>query len=211
MADPLRHRLTAGALLWAATGLLLAFFDRPLWDWIWILTLGLWALFALVGLVLFGLSFRAGIRQRWPRVLVATAAGLPLAAAALWFAHTPLARAGDEFQFRRRFQALRPEYVRIAAQLVAHRRPPQRGEVRGISFLVDTGPPVRIAFPQPGGILDNWEGVVYDPTDAVRTATGWRDGTPGNYSASPEAVNLFGGALVACKPLPEHFYRCWFT
>ena len=82
------------------------------------------------------------------------------------------------------------------------------GEASGVQFEVDAGPPLRVAFPQPGGIIDNWEGVVWDPTDVVRSATGWRDGT---YTASPVAKALFGGDLVACRHVIDHFYRCWFT
>ena len=72
------------------------------------------------------------------------------------------------------------------------------------AYEVDPGPPIRIAFPQPGGILDNWEAVIYDPTGKVLQAQGL-EATP------PEISALFGGTLVQCEPIQESYYRCWFT
>ena len=59
----------------------------------------------------------------------------------------------------------------------------QTDSTSGVQFQVDAGPPRRVAFLQPGSILDNWEGVVYDPSGRVATATGWRKGIAGNHSA----------------------------
>jgi len=47
----------------------------------------------------------------------------------------------------------------------------QNGESDGIDFRVDARPPVQVAFLQPGGIIDNWEGVVWDQGRAARLVT----------------------------------------
>ncbi len=196
---------------WAGAGVLLAFFDRPLWDRLWILTFSIWAVYALAGLVLFFLAIRRARRKRWPRAPTIAAVAIPVLAVALWFTLPSLAAAGDQFWFQRRFHILQPQYKAIIQQLARAAERPERGETAGITFQVDSGAPLRVAFPQPGGIIDNWEGVVYDPTGAVASATGWRAGVPGNYSASPNVVNLFGGDLVQCQHVEGRFYRCWFT
>ena len=195
--------------VWSVAGAALAFFERPLWDTIWILTLGLWALYAAVGVVLFALiAWRGWRRARLAGALRAGGAMLVLEVT-LVLGLPYVSAAGDEFQFARRFARLKPQYEAIVAQVVA--APDVRGESAGVPFDVDAGPPRRVAFPQPGGITDNWEGVVWDPTGVVRSATGWRDRIPGRYSATPEAKRLFGGDLLACRHVVDHFYRCWFT
>ena len=79
-------------------------------------------------------------------------------------------------------------------------------------------PTVLLARPRIGTIdalaqfeIDNWEGIIYDPTGAVASATGWRGGVAGQYTAPPDIRVLFGGDLVACEPIEAAFYRCWFT
>jgi hypothetical protein len=202
-----RSKLVWTAAVWVAAGVALAFFDRPLWDTIWVLTLGLWALYAGWGLTLFAIVSWLGWRRgRLPAVLSSIATFIILGVGlALTLPH--VAAAGDEFQFSRRFSKLRPQYEAIVAR-VASATPRQGGEFNGVQYDVDAGPPLRVAFRQPGGIIDNWEGVVWDPSGVVRSAKGWRNGT---YTASPEAKALFGGDLVACRHVADHFYRCWFT
>ena len=79
----------------------------------------------------------------------------------------------------------------------------------GTTFVLDTGPPIRVAFPFEGGILDNWEGIVYDPTDAVSQAKGF---TQNNEFTAPDNIkSLFGGDIVACSPMTTHYYHCTFT
>jgi hypothetical protein len=80
----------------------------------------------------------------------------------------------------------------------------------GTDFLLDTGPPRRLAFPGPGGFLDNWSGVVFDPTGAVMEADGF-DPVTGKFAASDEVTKLFGGDLVSCRHMLGDFYHCSFT
>src|SRR5688500_3538275 len=184
--------------VWSVAGAALAFFERTLWNAIWILTLGLWLVYAAVGIVLFAaVAWRGWRRARLPGALRAGAAMLGLEVA-LVLALPYVSAAGDEFQFARRFARLKPRYEGIVAAAVAA---PEAagGESDCVRFDVDAGPPRRVAFPQPGGILDNWEGVVWDPTGVVRSATGWRNGIAGDYTATAETRRLFGGDLVACR------------
>ena len=195
---------------WIVAGGALAFFERPLWDAIWILTLGLWALYAVVGFVLFGVMAWRGWRRGRLRGALLGGGAMVLLEVALALGLPYVSAAGDQFQFARRFARMKPQYEAIVARVVAAPEP-RGGEASGIVFEVDAGPPRRVAFPQPGGITDNWEGVVWDPTGVVRSATGWRHGIAGDYTATAEARRLFGGDLVACRHIADHFYRCWFT
>jgi hypothetical protein len=208
--DFLQSRTFWALVAWVATGTLLAFFNRPLWDALWVLVLAVWAVYAVGGLALVGTLFRLGWRRaRLIGIAVyITAFIVLLCGLAVTLPH--IAAAGDEFQFARRFARLKPQYEAIVAQALAA-GDGKDGETNGVRFTVDVGPPLRVAFPQPGGMLDNWEGVVWDPTGVVRSATGWRNGIAGDYTASPAAKAFFGGDLVACRAVSDHFYRCWFT
>jgi hypothetical protein len=96
-------------------------------------------------------------------------------------------------------------------ELAAARQVPERGSSGGVDFVVDAGPPRRVAFPQPGGIIDNWEGVIHDPSRGLDGAVPPAGGVRGGFSPPPELVRVFGGSLLACRPVRDHFYRCWFT
>lgn len=199
--------------LWTIVGLALAFLDRPLTDALWLTVLALWGAYAVLGLALLVALFHAASRTHWHPTLVGSAVTLLTLALLMVLAVPRLAGAGDEFFFARRFRRLRPQYERILKTLAAVGAV-QTDSVRRageIDFYVDSGPPLRAAFLQPGGILDNWEGVVYDPTNAVATATGWRDRRPGEFTAAPNVLKLFGGDLVRCVHVDGPFYRCWFT
>ena|SRR5690606_32406398 len=195
---------------WGMLGLLLALLDRPLWDRLWVFTLGLWALYALLGVLLLA-SFLAHLRRDRSRQAVFNTLAVPILAVVLWFAVPTIASAGDEIHFARRFASLLPQYQTILAGLSSETMPVERGMIAGIDLVVDSGPPLRVAFPQPGGITDNWEAVVHDPSGRVREAIGWKNGVAGEFTASPEVRSLFGGDLLACRHVVKDFYRCWFT
>lgn len=88
-----------------------------------------------------------------------------------------------------------PGYKRVIAQLERGETPP-RGPVR---YTVE-GEPLRVVFPTQEGFVDNWAGVVYDPTDQVRAR-----------KVDPKVRKWFGGDMVGCTHLTGHFYRCGFT
>ncbi len=78
----------------------------------------------------------------------------------------------------------------------------------GIEYEIDTGPPVRFAF-EPDGFLDNWSGIVYDPSGDVLLADGFD--SDGKFKAPDRVTKLFGGDLVSCSHFFGHYYRCGFT
>ncbi|HEY2377944.1 MAG TPA: hypothetical protein VGH98_18365 [Gemmatimonadaceae bacterium] len=196
---------------WILLGILIAFFQRPIWDAIWVLALGVWPLYALAGvalLVVAALRARAGARDARAAIALILLAGI-----GLWFGEARIAWIGDEWVFKLHFARMRAEYERIVAEV--QRQPAgdttSEGALHGVRYQIDRGPPMRVAFLQPGGMLDNWEGVVYDPTGAVASATGWQQGVAGRFSAPPNVRVLFGGDLVGCERIENAFYRCWFT
>jgi hypothetical protein len=82
-------------------------------------------------------------------------------------------------------------------------------EKHSIAHYIDLGPPVRVAFNQQG-FLDNWSGIIYDPTGIVMQADGF-DPVSGDFAASDNITKLFGGDLVNCRHLWGNYYDCSFT
>jgi hypothetical protein len=153
----------------------------------------------------------AGLWRGWTRSRV-TAAGLVLLGArAVGETGPRIGDAAARRDFEYRFLQMAPRYERIVKELAPQRQVPERGSSYGVRFVVDPGPPRRIAFPQPGGVTDNWEGVIYHPSDSLAQATGWRHSAEGVSATPVELVWLFGGHLLSCEPIRGHFYRCWFT
>ena len=203
---PASHSLAFAAVAWALAGALLALSDRLLRDLLWVGEGLVWALFACSGLVLLIVIAMRTAKDRSPASLVLLLAYLG-AGLALWVWGGWLGASGDRLLFRYRFAHSLGTYERVVASLsAAPRESPATGAP---TFVLDSGPPIRVAFPLPGGILDNWEGVVYDPTGEVLRARGWG---PGNTFTAPPAIrSLFGGDLVICRLVRRPYYRCWFT
>jgi len=81
------------------------------------------------------------------------------------------------------------------------RRSPGRaaGTFDGVEYRVEIGP-TRVIFPWPGGLLDNWYGVVHDPSGGVTRAP------------QDEAIReLFGGDIIGVRHLWGPWYLCSFT
>lgn len=78
----------------------------------------------------------------------------------------------------------------------------------GVGLNVDRGPPLRVAF-NPEGMLDNWSGIVFDPTGEVMQADGFD--ASGRFRAPDRITKLFGGDLVSCRRLWGDYYDCSFT
>ena len=97
----------------------------------------------------------------------------------------------------------------------ARRKPPEVGattvEEHGywLPWHADDGPPVRVVFLTNPGFLDNWSGIVFDPTRAVEQARGWD--AKGKFYAPERVTKLFGGDLVGCDRLVGFYYYCGFT
>lgn len=194
---------------WLACGILGAFFDRVITDALWIvagiLYLGFWAIGVLLLAALIIYAF--AIRNRFA---IISSCLLLAGATALLLVQPTISSQGNRFIVRYRFKVNFSEYETIIAETKQGKFTNLYNEREGVRFLVELGPPVRVAFPQPGGILDNWEGIVYDPTGEVLKARGWTE--PGTkLSAPPEIVGLFGGNIVTCSHVESNYYRCWFT
>jgi hypothetical protein len=192
------------AAAWTAGGLLLWYASPLLWGRLWIGSIAVWGAYALLGAALVLACLWAGVWRGWTRPRV-TAAGLVLVGALFVGETGPrigAAAAARDFEYR--FLQMAPRYERIVKELAPRTQVPERGTSGDVHWVVDAGPPRRIAFPQPGSVADNWEGVVYDPSGALRQAKGGSLTPPG-------LARLFGGRLLSCEPVRDHFYRCWFT
>lgn len=161
-----------------------AFFDVDLRD-LWILVVGVEIPFAVVFLYL----LHAGLVGAWVRpgsLRRRAASGVVTAVALLLWWNL------DTVGTRAYWLRHRATYAR-AVPVIRRQDPlPHGGELEGVPYRVDD-PPERIAFPWPGGIIDNWTGVVWDPSG----------------SAPPE--NAFGGQLIHAVHLGGPWYLCSFT
>lgn len=87
--------------------------------------------------------------------------------------------------------------------------------IKGIqegNCYIDVGPPLRIAFVWPGGIIDNWIGVVYDPSGFVMKCREFeRSGSNWDDPSLRKGRELFGGDMFYCRQLEEGWYLCSFT
>jgi len=166
-------------------------------------------------LLVFGLGM--GVRVASPRT-----ANEPLKLRLLWFA-MPLALSvvavaallpalwlglflGNEtllLVYHRQYRAIIRE-----VQIKPMRRDTSAWLKRGsVTYVVDASG--RIAF-EPGGFLDNWSGIVWDPTGQVELARGF-DPHTGRFYAPDRITKLFGGDLVSCRKLWPDWYDCSFT
>jgi hypothetical protein len=115
---------------------------------------------------------------------------------------------GRPLALRFRFLVHKGRYEAAVREILAGRAP--RGDTD--RYTVDPGPPVRVAFHWPGGILDNWNGVVYDPTGLVLKARLLRSDLSNLHAPEfREFVGLFDGNLCYCEPLGGDWYFCGFT
>ncbi len=77
--------------------------------------------------------------------------------------------------------------------------------------IIDEGPPVRVAFSW-GGIIDNWHGIVYDPTGEVLKANQFkRDWSNWNDPNLHAVKKLFDGDMTSATHLWGPWYYCTFT
>ncbi len=163
-----RH-LLIGVVVWVTSGLTLVFFSGPLLYWFTLfLMFPVGIGYALIGIGLLAVAAtRAWLTRGAIPSLIALFA-VPTFAAVIWLgAGSALAKAGDSLVFRLRFAWLHLQYEQIVSTVTQVNRSSAHETHDGIRYDIDAGPPVRLAFPRPGGILDNWEGVVYDPSDRV--------------------------------------------
>lgn len=78
-------------------------------------------------------------------------------------------------------------------------------------YCIDLGPPIRLAFVW-GGLLDNWYGIVYDPTGKVLEATRSEISRFGRNDPSRASVkNFFSSGLISAEHLTGPWYFCDFN
>jgi len=104
-----------------------------------------------------------------------------------------------------------PSYQNVVAEVERLRRYPGTQAYEGHDCIVDPGPPLRVAFVW-GGIIDNWVGIVYDPTGEVLKANEFRaDWSNWDDPRLAPVKGLFGGDLRSTRHLFGPWYYCTFT
>ena len=201
------------AMIWLVSGLVLALTAQLAYAYLWILALIpviIWAAFGLVLAVLSAWRLRrADQRRKAAATLLCIATGVVL--------FLPIAQLGASLTTRIRFAVERPRYEKVISTLQDSIRTtgqPAAGrhDYEGVVYVVNSGPPLRLAFPWPGGMIDNWCGAVYDPTSAVLQANNFTgEWSKWDEQVAPEIKGMFGGDLVHCSELRSPFYHCCFT
>jgi hypothetical protein len=122
---------------------------------------------------------------------------------------SPAANAGQWTLERIRFSLHRSEYERIVETLGRGILDPSSSASDKLDYVLDFGPPLRVAFTWPRGLIDNWCGIVHDPTGDVlkvneleRWSDQWRNS---------EITKLFGGDMVSCRAVDHPYFLCCFT
>jgi hypothetical protein len=133
----------------------------------------------------------------------------PVCVVLICSAGLPLLAAGSFAGNLSRLAANRTHYEAIIAKARTSRIPAWFADDRGVTYSVDLGPPVRVAF-NPAGMLDNWSGIIFDPTGDVMLAHGF-DLRTGKFHAPDRITKLFEGDLVSCRHLWGDYYHCSFT
>lgn len=203
-------RLARAIVAWCLGLLVLTFLAEPLFYAFTFVALAFSRAYQGVGLLLFLAAVVRGLLPRH-RADLAPAALMAVFILVLSFAGGWLSYAGDRASAGVRFVLLRPFYDRVVEKIESGDRQFSLSEW-WLAPEVEPGPPLRIVFHHSGGVIDNWQGTIYDPTDAVAAARGWQyDPTGPRFTAPQEIKDLFGGNLLWCYQLGAHYYRCGFT
>ena len=197
-------------IAWAALGLLLSLGAQLLFEYFW-----LRAAFAAVAWVLIAVLLI--VHQLWRarrpelRREALASAGTVVFLGILVAATSPfIAQTGASWTENFRFSRNRPLYEEVVREVGPS---PQSGRhQRGdLIYLVEAGPPLRIAFPWPGGGVSGWCGAIYDPSGEVMRANDLAPDHSNWDDPKLEPVRLlFGGNLTDCHALGEEYYLCCF-
>ncbi|HCU24682.1 MAG TPA: hypothetical protein DF383_06675 [Deltaproteobacteria bacterium] len=192
-------------LYWVLFGVAIALTQRVQGEYLWILALFPVGIWALIGCGIFA-AVAWGARHRSGRALALRNAAVLVVGGALFL---PLASLGDYITEKVRFSWKRSSYERVVSW-VSH-QPLQNGRSADgpVKYILDPGPPPRVAFPWPGGTIDNWCGVVHDPSGEVLSVNDfalWSDQWRG-----ARVTKLFGGDMISCRLLEASYYFCCFT
>ena len=121
-----------------------------------------------------------------------------------------------------RFLRYEKKYVQIIEKIET-KKISSNGSLNGISYNTEVDPAMRVSFSW-GGIIDNWRGIIYDPTNELSTIaennqihinSGDRNSlTPADEEYIKETTELkllFGGVIYKVKKMGNNWYLCWFT
>ena len=125
---------------------------------------------------------------------------------------------GDKLRFLR----YEKKYVQIIEKIET-KKISSNGSLNGISYDTEVDPAMRVSFSW-GGIIDNWRGIIYDPTNElskiaennqIHINSGERKQlTPDEERYIKETAELkllFGGVIYKVKKMGNNWYLCWFT
>ena len=202
MADSRSH-LTPTVLAWAALGILISFAAEVLFEWFWIKAALAVVLWLAIGTALIVTRLWKARQATNRRDAFAAAGAVVFVGIVVLIASPFAAQLGASATERVRFSLHHSDYDRIAVE--AERSQPEAGrhESDGVVYLIDRGPPLRIAFPWPSGTVFGWCGAVHDPSREVARI----DETP----APMNLRGLFGGEMTDCHEVAESYYVCCFT
>ena len=125
---------------------------------------------------------------------------------------------GDKLRFNR----YKKEYVEIIDKIKLN-EVSAKGKFEGINYDSETNKLTRFSFSW-GGLLDNWKGIVYDPTNQLSkiaenngihiNSIKGKPLTPAekqHIKETTELKMLFGGVIYKVKKMRDNWYLCWFT
>lgn len=189
---PAADYLIVGLIVWLVGTLLLLVFHQDL----------IWVLIGAVVVPASAIVLLIGAIRRVRRSPIASIVFVLIISSMLVFVPT----SGLSWGERTRFDLMRPSYERRLQQIISAHEHGARGNANRPDYIIDRGPPVRVAFMWQSGVIDNWVGLVYDPTGVVMRA----NGSDGDIGLGP-VRKLFGGDIVASRHLQDHWYLCSFT
>ncbi|MEG3086261.1 hypothetical protein [Sphingomonas sp. PB4P5] len=126
-------------------------------------------------------GYQRGKEERATRDKVLIFAGAPVLFAATICLSWPLFALGSYAGTMSRLMLNRGNYEAIIAKARSNPKPAWFQDDGGVTYSIDVGPPVRVAF-NPEGMLDNWSGIIYDSTGDVMLADG--------FDLRPESLQL---------------------
>ncbi|MEQ4504849.1 hypothetical protein [Pseudomonas sp.] len=162
--------------------------------------------YALISLIR---GVQLGRQVETPREKILAIAAAPFGLACTLALAWPSLAAGSFGGSLSRLIVNKSQYEAIIRKAQSHQKPDWFAEDEGVTYSVDVGPPVRVAF-NPAGMLDNWSGIIYDPTGDVMLAKGF-DSKSGRFFGPDRITKLFKGDLVRCRRLWGSYYDCSFT
>ncbi len=88
----------------------------------------------------------------------------------------------------------------------------QSYEKNGLKFSINEKLPLKVVFVFKAGVVDNWVGLVYDPSRFVEKTKEFKLNSPSwNDKRFEDVKGLFGGDMYDCNLIEESWYICSFT